>query len=70
MKRRDAEREIVNMYRYEYLILPESVNAAEFTTGALHFYSWLRKQHPELLEYRCSGDQYQDVAGMVEDIRI
>ncbi len=70
MKRADAERKIVRIYRYGYLKQPDAINASESPAGALHFYGWLRKQHPELLEYRCSGDQYQDVAGMVEDIRV
>ena len=70
MKRSDAQRKIVRVYRYQYLKEPNSINAAESPAGALHFYGWLRNNRPDLLDYRCSGDKYQDVAGMVEDIRI
>ena len=69
MKRREAEREIVKVYRYEYLKLDDSVNAAESTMGALPFYTWLQRNRPDLLEFRYSGDQYQIVAGWVESLR-
>jgi len=70
MKRADAARKIVRVYQYQYLKQPDAIIASESPAAALHFYGWLRKHRPELLEYRCSGDQYQDVAGMVEDIRV
>ncbi len=66
----EAEREIVRIYRYEYFKHSDAINAAESPDGALHFYEWLKKHHSEALEYRCRGDKYQDVASMVEHIRV
>ena len=69
MKRRDAERAIISVYRYEYLKLGDSVNAKESTMGALPFYTWLQNNRPDLLEFRYSGDQYQIVAGWIVGLR-
>lgn len=69
MKRREAEVAIVSVYRYEYLKCDNSVNAAESTLGALPFYTWLQQNRPDLLEFRCSGDQYQTVAGWIGRLR-
>ncbi len=68
MEKSDVERNIVRIYRYEYLRQPDAINAAESPDGALHFYGWLKDHHSEVLEYHCDGDKYQDVAGMVEQL--
>ena len=70
MKKADVEGEIVRIYRYEYMKRSDSINASESPTGARHFYEWLKNNHSEVLDYRCSGDKYQDVAGMVENVRV
>ncbi len=70
MEKAQVEREIVRIYLYEYLRLPNAIDATESPDGALKFYEWLENHHSEVLEYHCHGDKYQDVAGMVEDIRI
>ena len=65
-----AEREIVRIYRYEYLRQPDAIHAAESPDGALHFYSWLEVHHSEALEYQYDGDKYQDVAAMVQYLEV
>ena len=66
----EVAREIVRIYRYEYLRQRNAINAAESPDGALHFYEWLKMHHSEALEYRCDSNKYQDVAGMVEHLRV
>lgn len=68
MKRADAEREIKRAYQYEYLKEPDTIPASDSPAGALHFYGWLRNRHPDLLDFRCSGDKYQVVAGWVKSM--
>ena len=70
MKKADVEGEIFRIYRYEYMKRSDSINASESPTGARHFYEWLKNNHSEVLDYRRSGDKYQDVAGMVEHLRV
>ena len=70
MGQAEVECEIVRIYRYEYLRQPDAINAAESPVGALHFYEWLENHHSEMLEYPCDGDKYQNVAGMVEHLRV
>ena len=69
MKRSDAKAAIISVYRNVYLKCENSVNAAESTWGALPFYTWLQQNRPDLLEFRCSGDQYQTVAGWIGRLR-
>ena len=64
----EVERDIVRIYRYEYLRQPDAIIVAESPDGALHFYKWLENHHSEVLAYHCDGDKYQDVAGMVEHL--
>ena len=70
MGKPEVEREIVRIYRYEYLRQSDAINAAESPDGALKFYEWLENHHSEVLEYDCGSDKYQDVAAMVEHIRV
>lgn len=65
MKRSDARTAIVRVYKYEYLKDPDAVNATGSSIGALPFYKWLEREHPELLDFRASGDKYQLVAGWI-----
>ncbi len=59
MKKEDAKREIQHIYNSVYL---PSVADDGFLNNAatpLLFYSWLRENHPNSLNFRSSADKYQ-----------
>ena len=69
MKRSEARRQVERIYR-EYRKLPDSMDANKDQGGALHFYGWLRNNHPEALEFRHSGDAYQIITSWIEDMAV
>jgi len=58
MKQEEAKRKILSLWaqrkRHELTQL-----------DILGFYGWLGKEHPELLNFRVSGDQYQKIKGWI-----
>lgn len=38
--------------------------------GGFIFYSWLRKEHPEVLAFRARGDKWQTVHGWLLNARL
>ncbi|MGR3715639.1 MAG: hypothetical protein ACU0B1_02680 [Thermohalobaculum sp.] len=61
MKKEEAKIEVLNVWRQW---------SDEKKKGAgvpLLFYSWLQKNHPNLLSFRASGDKYQIVAGWIKN---
>ena len=66
MRRKEAHRLVVSLYLYDYLNLPDAVNATE--VEAVHFYEWLKQYHSEALDFRFSGaNRYQIIFGWVRD---
>ncbi len=63
MKESEARNRIFSLYRKHYIELKDHVSVSS-TMGALPFYGWLEKNHPEVLAFEFEGqDRYQVIAG-------
>jgi len=57
----EAQKKIFYLYNTEYLKDSGGLESRSPTIGALPFYAWLEMNHPEALDFECSGDRYQKV---------
>jgi hypothetical protein len=56
-----AQREIFRLYNTEWMKVSGGLDARDEVVGALPFFNWLQKNHPETLTFPCDGDRYQEV---------
>jgi len=61
MTEQEAKREIIRLYNTEWMKVSGGLEKRDPVVGALPFYGWLQKNHPEVLEFPDIGDRYQTV---------
>lgn len=59
MTRDQAKREVIRLYNTEYLKILGGLESRSDVVGALPFYNWLKKSHPEVADFEYPGDRYQ-----------
>lgn len=57
----ETKRKIIFLYNTEYSVQSGGLENRNEVIGALPFYGWLQKNHPEVLGFPDEGDKYQTI---------